>query len=283
MHKFLNYLLFVTIVAFGSSCQEGKGDQDHLVTIDTQFGRMKLILFDETPLHKENFLKLAREARYDSTIFHRVMKGFMIQGGDIDAKEGGAPSNATIPAEFVEKYYHKKGAVAAARQPDNVNPQKASSWSQFYIVHGVKFTESQLTLDQQQFGQYFQQYIGLEKCAELKSELEALYTSQDIQAYQNKVYGLISEIELEFNVKLSKPYPKDRLSDYGAKGGAPHLDGQYTVFGMVVEGLEVIDVIANLETNPGDKPVNDIYMKVSVEEVSKSKITNDYGYAYPAE
>ncbi|MCG8319249.1 MAG: peptidylprolyl isomerase [Cytophagales bacterium] len=274
----LKYLLLISFIILGNSCSNNK---DYLVTIETKFGDMKLILFDETPKHKSNFIKLAKSGRYDSTIFHRVIKGFMVQGGDIDTKEENNPSDETIPAEFVPKYYHKKGALAAARQGDQVNPKKASSWCQFYIVQGDQFSKEQLSVDQDKFSIKLRNYIGLEKNASLKEELLNLYNSGDKETYQEKVYSLIPEIEAEYNVVLTKDYPAERLNDYSTIGGAPHLDDQYTVFGMVVEGLEVIDAIADQPTGPGDKPAEDIVMKVKVEEMNKKKITKEYGYRYP--
>ena len=273
----LKYLLLISFIILGNSCSNNK---DYLVTIETKFGDMKLILFDETPKHKSNFIKLAKSGRYDSTIFHRVIKGFMVQGGDIDTKEENNPSDETIPAEFVPKYYHKKGALAAARQGDQVNPKKASSWCQFYIVQGDQFSKEQLSVDQDKFSIKLRNYIGLEKNASLKEELLNLYNSGDKETYQEKVYSLIPEIEAEYNVVLTKDYPAERLNDYSTIGGAPHLDDQYTVFGMVVEGLEVIDAIADQPTGPGDKPAEDIVMKVKVEEMNKKKITKEYGYRY---
>lgn len=273
----LKYLLLISFIILGNSCSNNK---DYLVTIETKFGDMKLILFDETPKHKSNFIKLAKSGRYDSTIFHRVIKGFMVQGGDIDTKEENNPSDETIPAEFVPKYYHKKGALAAARQGDQVNPKRASSWCQFYIVQGDQFSKEQLSVDQDKFGIKLRNYIGLEKNASLKEELLNLYNSGDKETYQEKVYSLIPEIEAEYNVVLTKDYPAERLNDYSTIGGAPHLDDQYTVFGMVVEGLEVIDAIADQPTGPGDKPAEDIVMKVKVEEMNKKKITKEYGYRY---
>lgn len=274
----LKYLLLLSFVVLGNSCADNK---DYLVTIETKFGDMKLVLFDETPKHKSNFIKLAKSGRYDSTIFHRVIKGFMVQGGDIDAREENSSSNETVPAEFVPKYYHKKGALAAARQGDQINPEKASSWCQFYIVHGDQFSKGQLAVDQNKFTTNLRNYVELERNASLREEIVNLYNSGDMKAYQEKVYSLIPEIEATYDVDLSKSYPADRLQDYTTIGGAPHLDDQYTVFGMVVEGLEVIDAIAGQATGAADKPLEDIVMKVSVEEMSKKKITKEYGYEYP--
>ena len=176
--------------------------KDYLVTIHTEYGDMVLLLYDQTPLHKENFLSLARTGYYDSTNFHRVLKGFMIQGGDPNSKPGGDAAgignggpNYTVPAEFVPSLTHVKGALAAARQPDQVNPLKASSGSQFYIVH--------------------------------------------------------------------------------TPAACRHLNGSYTVFGQVIQGLEIVDKIATQPVR-GSKPVEDIRMTVTVKRMSKKKIAKLY-------
>lgn len=191
------------------------------VKIHTEYGDMIAVLYNETPKHKDNFVKLANEKYYDGTLFHRVIKNFMIQGGDPDSKNAapgqmlgnGGPAY-TIPAEFMaEKFFHKKGALAAARLGDNVNPKRESSGSQFYIVQGQVYNDSILNL-------------------------------------MEKYYGK----------KLS---PEMRVA-YSTVGGTPHLDGQYTVFGEVIEGLDVIDKIAAMKTGPNDRPATDVKMTVTV-------------------
>ena len=132
--------LLAIAILFFTGCAE----KDDLVTITTEFGDMKVILFDETPLHKETFLEMANKGKYDSTIFHRVMKDFMIQGGDINQKPGNTePDNTLINPEFLDNLIHTKGMLAGARQPDNVNPGKKSG-TQFYIVQGIKYSQSEL-------------------------------------------------------------------------------------------------------------------------------------------
>lgn len=190
---------------------------DTLVKISTIHGDMLVRLYENTPLHRANFIKLAQEGYFDGTIFHRVIGSFMIQGGDPDSKNPqpgaqygmGGPSY-TIPAEFRAEYIHKKGALAAARTN---NPEKASSGSQFYIVQGQKIPAAQLT--------------------QMGGQTGVRYTPEQTQAYANL-------------------------------GGTPFLDMQYTVFGEVIEGLDVIDKIAAETTMPGDRPKKDIVMKVSV-------------------
>lgn len=210
-----------------------KSKYDWLVTISTTFGDMTLVLYDEAPQHKANFIKLAKKGFYDSLLFHRIIKNFMIQGGDPNSKNassdqmlGDGDTGYTIPAEFNDNLFHKKGALAAAR---NNNPEKASSGCQFYIVQGRRFTEEELTMVESRAGRK------------------------------------ISETQREV---------------YKTTGGTPHLDGNYTVYGEVIKGLEVVDRIAEQETNSADRPVQDICMKVEAVKIPKKKITKMYGYIY---
>lgn len=206
----LAYCLFALI----SSC----GNQSSYALIETEYGNMKVLLYDETPIHKENFLKLAGEGFYDDLLFHRVMRGFMIQGGDPNSRDAapGQPLGNGGPGYEIDAEIgspHFRGALAAARTPDNVNPQKRSSGSQFYIVQGNRVGDPQL--DQ------FERMKGIK------------YT----EAQRN----LYKEI-----------------------GGRPDLDMEYTVFGEVVEGLEVIDKIAVVQGDRANRPVKDIKMKIRV-------------------
>ncbi len=193
-----------------------------MVLISTNYGDMKAVLYDETPLHRDNFIKLVKEGYYDGTLFHRVIDGFMIQGGDPNSKTakpnqqlGSGGPGYTIPAEFKQELIHKKGALAAARMGDNVNPQKASSGSQFYIAQGKRYTSDELNMLQARMGKQFNQ------------------TQKD--AYMNV-------------------------------GGVPFLDYEYTVFGEVIEGLEVIDKIAKVQKDRFDRPVEDVKMTISIVE-----------------
>lgn len=211
--------------------------QSTKVLIETSKGKITVILYDDTPLHRDNFVKLAESGYYNDLLFHRVIKSFMVQAGDPNSKN--APANArlggggpgyTIPAEIVyPTHFHKKGALAAARTGDNVNPKRESSGSQFYIVQGQVYTD--MKLDQ-------------------------------------------------FEKALGKTFTKKERDAYATIGGTPHLDNQYTVFGEVVEGMDVIDKIAAVETQPGDRPVEDVkILKTTVlnnnEGNSKSTIEKD--------
>ena len=202
--------------------QVKNGEKEYYVKIETSYGDMVVKLYNETPLHRDNFLKLVKEGVYDDLLFHRVINQFMIQGGDPNSRnakpgqmlgEGGL--GYTVPAEFVPTLYHKKGALAAARQGDGVNPEKASSSCQFYIVQGTTWDAERLKSVEQRMGKSF-------------------------TAEQAEVYAKI--------------------------GGTPFLDGDYTVFGEVVEGLEVVDKIAAVPCGPMDRPVEDVKMKMTIIE-----------------
>ena len=191
------------------------------VRIETPYGDMVVKLYDETPKHSDNFIKLVQEGFYDNLLFHRVIENFMIQGGDPDSK--GAPAGKmlgmgdvgyTVPAEFVKGLYHKKGALSAARQGDAVNPAKASSGCQFYIVQG--------------------------------------------QVYPQEMFAMFESRGLKLN--------EEQKQLYGTVGGTPHLDGDYTVFGEVIEGLDIIDKIAAVQTDRADRPVEDVWMKMRIEK-----------------
>lgn len=276
----IKYLLLLFSCLLGACSSE----KDYLVTIHTQYGDMHAVLYDATPKHKDNFIKLAESGMYDSTIFHRVIQDFMIQTGDVNAKPSVKEEDKvdyTIPAEFVDTLYHKKGAIAAARQGDQVNPNKESSGSQFYIVQGTTFTEEALTTDMNKLAQGIQTLIQNDsRFADLQNELLSLYNKGDFEAYTQRIIELKPVVEEELNIEVDKNYPKERLEAYTTVGGAPHLDDTYTVFGQVLDGMAVIDSIAAQPTGPGDKPLQDIYITVEVEEMPKENIMKRYGIQY---
>lgn len=184
------------------------------VLFKTTFGDITVALYDDTPQHKANFIKLVNDKFYDGVLFHRIIKGFMIQGGDPNSKTakagqrlGDGDVGYTIPAEFVAGHYHKRGALAAAREPDQANPQKASSGCQFYIVDGTVYDNDKMTLIAQRTGKTF--------------------SPEQVQAYTTV-------------------------------GGAPWLDGDYTVFGEVIKGMDVVDKIAGQQKDGNDRPLEDI-------------------------
>lgn len=241
-------------------------DQDPL-------GDITVRLYDETPLHRDNFLKLAREGYYDGTLFHRVIKNFMVQGGDPDSR-GASPTahlgaggpDYTIPAEFNKSLIHKKGALAAARQGDEVNPEKRSSGSQFYIVTGEIYSAGKLTQLERQMAQQQLQNIFNGLVVENRSRIIELRKNRDNaglmalqEDLQKKTYALAKE-------QGEPKYTPEQREVYTSIGGTPFLDQNYTVFGEVEEGLDVVEKIQLVRTQPGDRPVEDITMQVSVLE-----------------
>lgn len=248
---------------------------------------MKAILYNETPKHKENFIKLAKEGFYDSLLFHRVIENFMVQGGDPDSKNaesgtsiGSGGPGYTIPAEFNPSLFHHKGALSAARLGDQQNPEKASSGSQFYVVQGKVSTVEELTTDLNKLAQSIGQYLESTVDTILRNELIALYQTNQ-SGYLKKLYELRPQMEESLGASFSKSFPEDRLEAYTTIGGANHLDDMYTVFGRVVEGLEIIDKIASQRVDEQDRPIKNIVFSVELEEVSKKEITEKYGYTYP--
>ena len=265
-------------------------DKDYLITIKTDYGDMKAILYENTPKHRENFLNLAQEGVYDSTIFHRVIKDFMIQAGDPESKYaekgeavGSGGPGYTIPAEIREENFHRKGAIAAARQDNRINPERESSGSQFYIIDGTTFSEEFLRTDMQKLGKALQQYLMRTKFESLRNEFRTLYNAGKFQEYNDLMLSLKPEIEEELDMDLDKETEAEKIEIYTTIGGAPHLDGEYTVFGQVIEGLDVIDKIAEQPTDNRNRPVQDIRLMIEVEEVPKRKITRTYGYEYDEE
>jgi peptidyl-prolyl cis-trans isomerase B (cyclophilin B) len=204
-------LLFAFIAAFALQGISQQDNQTKFV-IHTDYGDIHGILYNDTPLHRDNFVKLVNQGWYNGSIFHRVIKDFMIQGGQ--NADGRQDPGYTVPAEFRANHFHKKGALAAARMPDQMNPEKASSGSQFYIVQGRVFDEAMLN---------------------------------------NTAQG-------------GKSFTDEQRQVYSTVGGTPHLDGDYTVFGEVTEGLEVVDKIAAVKTAPGDRPVNEVKMTIEIEK-----------------
>ena len=231
-------------------------------------GDIVVRLYDETPLHRDNFLKLVKDGYYDGTLFHRVIKNFMIQGGDPDSKGApvgkmlgmGGPSY-TIEAEIKEGLFHKRGALAAARQGDEVNPERRSSGSQFYIVWGDVYKEGQLRQFSKQLRMQKVQNVFNALAAEHRSEIMQMRRDRDRAGLQNLQETLAAEAEKRVgDVGLND----EQIKIYSTLGGTPHLDGQYTVFGEVEDGLDVVEMIQNSPTGRADRPVDDIEMRMTI-------------------
>ena len=215
-------LILMSLILAGLMCQaQQKDTKETVVVIKTSMGTIKAKLYNDTPLHRDNFIKLVNEGWYDGSPFHRVINNFMIQGGQ--NKDGRQDPGYTVPAEFRTNHFHKKGALCAARQADQVNPKKASSGSQFYIVQGQ------------------------------------VYDDKTLDLYENRLGKVIG--------------PKQRQA-YMTVGGTPHLDGDYTVFGEVTEGLDIVDKIARVKTGYMDVPVEPVIINsITIEK------TNEKGYS----
>lgn len=231
------------------------------VKLETTMGDIVVELYDETPQHRDNFVKLVQEGYYDGVLFHRVIKDFMIQTGDGNSKTAGPDATLgdgdpgyTIPAEFVyPKYFHKRGALAAARTGDQVNPERRSSGSQFYIVTGKIYSSDELKMMTQRLKQdIFRRLVN-----ENHAQIETLQRNQDNEGLNELQNRLIQQTEAE---AAQSPFSltDEQIDAYTSVGGTPHLDGQYTVFGQVIEGMDVVDKIQNAPTGRMDRPVSDI-------------------------
>lgn len=227
-------LLFVFLTTYFSPA-DGKGKENRsVVRLETNAGHIRIALSDDTPVHRDNFLRLAEKGFFDGTLFHRVIKDFMIQGGDPDSRNApqgkelgnGDPGYRLAPEFCLPYMYHRRGAVAMAREGDDVNPERASSGSQFYIVWGQTFKDKEL---------------------------------------QKIIKGVKEATDGEANFTVEMEH------DYRTVGGAPHLDGQYTVFGEVIEGLEFVDSIQRVATDTLDRPLKDVVIRRAVVEQKSKK------------
>lgn len=247
------------------------------VVMHTTLGDITLKLYNETPKHRDNFLKLVNDGTYNGLLFHRVIKEFMVQGGDVTSKD--APMNKqlgagdlgyTVPAEFVyPKYFHKKGALCAARTGDEVNPDKASSASQFYIVTGKKYSDSELKQMEKQLENRLKQSIFARLQAENKSKIMELYRSGDKAELAILRDTLIGKTELEAEKRKDEAkLTEEQKEIYKTVGGVPFLDNQYTVYGEVVDGMEVVEKIEKSKTNRQDRPTENISI-ISVEVLAQ--------------
>lgn len=247
---------------------------DALVELSTTMGDITVELYNDTPLHRDNFLKLVGEGYYDGVLFHRVIDQFMVQTGDPNSKDapagarlGSGDPSYTIEAEIVyPRHYHKYGALAAARTGDAMNPEKRSSGSQFYIVTGTKFTERQLEVaDMKKRTKALQDYF--QKLAyEHRDSIQALQQAGDHERLEALRQQLIKETEEKVGAET---LPENIKADYATIGGTPHLDGGYTVFGEVVKGMDVVEKIQKAETDSADRPKEDIRI-VSAKIVKKN-------------
>jgi len=259
-HRIAAIYSLIFMIGIFSACNSSVGDKDVLVLLQTNYGDIKIRLYNETPGHRDNFVALVKSGFYDSILFHRVINDFMIQAGSPSTKmkmndEVAAKYLYQIPAEINDSLFHKKGVLAAARQGDQTNPQRESSGTQFYIVVGKTYTDEELDSTENRVNAslkkaiFYRHLIDERKRAEESGENK---TAAEIQEFASLLaFDEIEEME---------PYtiPAERREIYRTTGGTPHLDKQYTVFGEVVLGQEVVDSIASVDTDQHDRPLKNV-------------------------
>jgi len=271
----MKYTLFIAILALLLAACTSK-PKETLVSISTSYGDIVVKLYDSTAKHKENFIKLTSKGYFNRLLFHRVIEKFMIQGGDPTSRNakpgvllGDGDTNYTIPFEYVPSYLHKRGAFAAARENDDVNPLKASSASQFYIVQGKVFTNEELDAVELKVERRTKQYIMMDLLKKEGKEDELKAFRQMLENRDTANIRLVVEKyhdAVEAQYLRAKPFKitEAQRRVYTTVGGTPHLDGSYTVFGEVVSGMDIVDKIAAVKTDTNDRPVVDIPMTIKL-------------------
>ncbi|WP_418203774.1 peptidylprolyl isomerase [Bacteroides sp.] len=274
------WILLIILACSAVACKSGQKkdgnmEKETVLKIETSMGDIKVKLYNETPKHRDNFIKLAKDGTYNGTLFHRVIKDFMVQAGDPESKNapkgkmlGSGDVGYTVPAEFVyPKYFHKKGALSAARQGDEVNPKKESSGCQFYIVTGKVFNDSTLLNMEQQKNQNKVTEAFNALAQKHMSEIYKMRKAND----QDGLYALQDTLFIQAEAEAAKQpdfhFTPEQIKAYTTVGGTPHLDGEYTVFGEVVEGMDIVDKIQQVKTDRSDRPEEDVkIINVSVIE-----------------
>ncbi len=268
-------LLAVTLVLLGSYTPlPSNASDEKKVMITTDMGIIKIKLYNETPLHRDNFLKLVKQHYFDSLLFHRIIQNFMIQGGDPDSKNAkpdvelgnGGPAY-TIPAEINPKLFHKKGVLAAARDSDLDNPMQASSGSQFYIVQGKIHTDSTLDFMSKRITKMMLMNVLMNKPENsyLLRKYKEFTKAEKVDSIKSLQAGLKTMAEVELPNVAQHTFSPDQILAYKTIGGTPHLDRSYTVFGEVYEGLDVLDKIAAVECGENDRPKKDVrILRISI-------------------
>ena len=272
----------LTLLLFICGCKAEKkltpfstapADDETVVLIETSQGDIKIKLYNDTPKHRDNFVKNIKDGIYNGIIWHRVVKDFMIQAGDPTAinvpqgePAGGGDVNWTVPAEIVyPKYYHKYGAVAAARENDDINPERASSGCQFYIVTGTKWTEARLVSKENELNDVRQKAYFSQLAKEHESEIQALRKSKDTAKLLELQESLEKQSKEMLDANPAMKVTPEQVKVYSTIGGMPHLDNNYTVFGEVIEGMDIVENISTVRTDRRSRPLEDITInKVSI-------------------
>ena len=259
-HYLKTFFIFFTLV-FIISCKAPEGNENTIVSLKTTLGDIKIKLYNATPIHRDNFIRLVKSGFYEGVSFHRIIKNFMVQAGDPETRAVKSPNfpdslkTYTIQAEINNLYFHKKGALAAARQGDDVNPLMRSSGTQFYIVQGVKFSDDDLNMAEQRINSNIKQSHFNSLIKETSDSLRlAGKTMTDAEIQEIASIKMFQYLTGYKDYKISE----EQRNIYKTLGGTPRLDNTYTVFGEVTEGLDIVDKIAEVPTDSSDKPVNAI-------------------------
>ena len=276
-------ILFTLILCCMTACTGSQKKENSMITgnetlvrLETTMGNITVKLYDETPKHRDNFIKLVKEGVYDSTLFHRVIKNFMIQAGDPQSKTatdtttlGTGDVGYTIPAEINPKFFHKRGVLAAARQGDDVNPNRESSGCQFYIVTGRKFSEAQMINMENQLNEARLDTVFQTLARKHMKEIYKMRKANDMEGLMALQDSLEAQARAEVKKEPALKFTREQIEAYTTVGGAPHLDGSYTIFGEVVDGMDVVARIEAVKTNRTDRPEKDVrILKASVIEKS---------------
>ena len=261
MNNLFRKLIIIPVILLIYSCSTPSGNDNTTVLIKTTLGDIKIRLYDGTPIHRDNFIHLVKAGVYENILFHRIIKDFMIQTGDPSTRPGTSKTvpdslnTYTIPSEFNPSYFHKKGALAAARQGNAENPEMRSSGTQFYIVQGVRYNDSELDQAEHVINTNIKQALFNKIIKQTSDSLRLTgKTPSDAEIQDLASIKMFEYLSSNSNYKI----PEEQRIIYKNTGGVPRLDGTYTVFGEVTEGLEVVDKIASVSTDINDKPLTDI-------------------------
>jgi cyclophilin family peptidyl-prolyl cis-trans isomerase len=261
MNNFSKTLLILFAITFLNSCNAPKSTENTLISVKTTLGEIKIRLYDSTPVHRDNFIKLVNSSAYDNVSFHRIIKDFMVQAGDPLTRSSSHKSfpdslnTYTIPAEINPVYFHKRGAVAAARKGNEENPEMRSSGTQFYIVQGVRYTDAELDQAEIKITSNIRQALFNKVMKQTADSLRSLgKTPGESEIQEMASMKMFDYLSANHDYKI----PEEQRTIYKNDGGVPRLDGTYTVFGEVVEGLDIIDRIASVSTDNNDKPLTDV-------------------------
>lgn len=272
MVKIFSVIIMCLVITSVSCVNANKKTKEPIVAITTDYGVIKLKLYDETPEHKNNFIKLINEGFYNDLLFHRVISNFMIQGGDPDSRNaepgkrlGSGSPGYTLPAEIIPGHFHHKGVLAAARRGGPSNPEKRSSGSQFYIVQGKIFSEGALDTLEMSLNNKAKNELLKKKFGEATDRLDQFRTNNDQAGFNIAVAEIRAEADSIFESEMQFSFTEEQRNVYTTLGGYPSLDREYTIFGEVIEGLDVLDKIAAVETDRANRPLTDIKMQITLE------------------